>query len=116
MVKKISQNKLEKILISKVNRYQLSSVEFKQLKKIFKGKNILVTGACGSIGSEFTNELLNYSYKKVYLLDKDENNLTEMNRSIVLKKKKNIEYICTDLNIFNLDHSNVLFWYFRASI
>ena len=103
MVKKISQNELEKILISKVNRYQLSSVEFKQLKKIFKGKNILVTGACGSIGSAFTNELLNYPYKKVYLLDKDENNLTEMNRSIVLKKKNNIEYICTDLNIFNLD-------------
>ena len=44
----------------------------------------------------------------MYLIDKNENDLTELNREIILLINKNklnkIHYICTDLNILKLDN------------
>lgn len=104
MNKNLTQNFLEKKLISKKNRYSLSEVESNYIKKLFQNKNIFIAGACGSIGCEFVFKIINYKFKKLLLLDKDENNLTDLNRKIIFKKKKNVEYICSDLTSFNLDN------------
>ncbi|MFC2143107.1 SDR family NAD(P)-dependent oxidoreductase [Candidatus Aenigmatarchaeota archaeon] len=40
--------------------------------EMFKGKNIFVTGACGSIGSEIVKNLLKYDVNKIYAFDIDE--------------------------------------------
>jgi len=42
------------------------------LRKTFQGKNILVTGGCGSIGSEIVNQLLRYKPKSVRIFDHNE--------------------------------------------
>ena len=78
---------------------------------MFKNKIILVSGAAGSIGSQFSKDIFNYNLKikKIIFLDKDENMLTELNRELLLNKnfkKANREFICSDIN--SIDISNLL--------
>lgn len=97
---------IEKKIISKINRFKISKQDLKELSLIFKNKNILILGATGSIGCQFTEDLLkNFSvFKNLYLIDKNENQLTDLNRNLVLKKYKNkIFYICSDLVNLDLD-------------
>lgn len=101
---------IEKKIISKKNRFELSYRENLEIKNEFKNKNILISGASGSIGSIFTKRILKLNYKSLYLLDKDENSLTEINRDIInlvgLKKIKKIFFICSDFT--QLDINSVL--------
>ena len=103
---KLSIPQLEKIIISNNNRYKLNLAEKNEIKKTLFNQNILIIGACGSIGKQFTKQIYKFNFKKIYLLDKNENELVELNRELVLlniKKVKKIHYICTDITSFNLD-------------
>ena len=98
---------LEKKLISSENRFILQVRDLYELKKIFKDKTLLISGSAGSIGSQIVLDLYKYQFrpKKIYLLDKNENQLTDLNRTILLQRKKiSVEFICTDLITFNLDN------------
>ncbi len=99
MIKRyVTIEKLEKILISNKDRFKVDTFQRKILKNKFKSKNILVLGAAGSIGKKFTIKLIDFNFKKLYLIDKDENELTELNRLINIKNKsKKIDYICADI-------------------
>ena len=50
-------------------------------------KVVLVTGAAGSIGSEISRQLSNYSYKKLILLDQAESPLYDLQQEIEDKSK-----------------------------
>ena len=121
MKKKIefSISELENKIISKKNRYELTKIEETEIKKTLQNQNILISGACGSIGKFFTKKILNYDFKNLYLLDKNENDLVELNRDITLsntKKIKKIEYICTDITSLSLDNflsNNKIHHYFN---
>ena len=54
---KLSINDLERIVISKNNRYKLNIKEKKEIKKTLYNQNILIVGACGSIGKLFTKNI-----------------------------------------------------------
>ena len=79
--------------------------ELKRNKKIFKSK-VLIVGAAGSIGSEFVKRMYDFNFSKLFLLDKNENDLTDLNRYLVRSKKRSkvnlTDYICTDINTFGL--------------
>ena len=103
---KLSIDQLEKKVISSKNRYKLSLAEKNEIKKKLFNQNILIIGACGSIGKQFTKQIYKFNFKKIYLLDKNENELVELNRDLVLlniKKVKKTQYVCTDITSFNLD-------------
>jgi FlaA1/EpsC-like NDP-sugar epimerase len=101
----LSINLFEEQIISKNNRFKISNVDKKELYNFFLNKTILVTGASGSIGSKFVIKLLNFNFKKLFMLDKNENDLTTLNRRIISKvNKKNIHYICADINSLSLDN------------
>ena len=101
----INYNTIEKKIISNVDRFKLTIEETRTLKKDIKNAAILVSGATGSIGKPFVEKIINYNFKKLFLLDKNENELTDLNRDLLIKyKKKNIRYICSDIN--NLDFLN----------
>lgn len=103
---KLSIDRLEKIIISNKDRYKLNVTEKGEIKKKLFNQVILIVGACGSIGKKFTKQIYKYNFKKIYLLDKNENELVELNRDLVLlniKKVKKTQFVCTDITSFNLD-------------
>ena len=104
-----SKNFLKKLLEIKPNFYDIIDrpkiiVNPNILKKKINGKNILVTGGGGSIGSELCLEILRYEPKKIYALDSSEINLFKLVNEIrKLKKSYEEKFIpvlgdCTDQN------------------
>ena len=102
----LSINFLEKKIISKKNRFEITKKELIEIKKLFSKENVLITGTCGSIGRAFAKKILNFNYKNLYLLDKNENSLTDLNREILINNKtpiKKIKFICSDITSLNID-------------
>lgn len=101
-------NYLERQIISKKDRFKLNNGELKEIKQDFLKSKVLIVGAAGSIGSEFVKRMYDFNFSKLFLLDKNENDLTDLNRYLVrLKKKSKInltDYICTDINTFSLSN------------
>ncbi|MBN2458170.1 SDR family NAD(P)-dependent oxidoreductase [Candidatus Woesearchaeota archaeon] len=52
------------------------------MKNIFKDKTILVTGGCGSIGSEIVRQLLKFNPKVIRIFDHDEAGHFRLNQSL----------------------------------
>lgn len=103
---KLSSLELERIIISNKNRYKLNVKEKNEIKEILFKQNILIVGACGSIGRPFVKEIYKFNFNKIFLLDKNENNLVELNRDLVFLNKKKIyktDFVCTDITSINLD-------------
>ena len=97
----------EKEIISKTNRFKINRKDLNELKKTFKNKIVLISGAAGSIGSQFSKDIFKYNFeiKKIIFFDKDENMLTELNRELLLFKnfkKINKEFVCSDLNSIDI--------------
>tara|TARA_A100001011_G_scaffold340724_1_gene373090 strand:- start:219 stop:1415 length:1197 start_codon:yes stop_codon:yes gene_type:complete len=101
-------NYLEKQIISSKDRFGLNNRELKEIKKDFLKSNVLIVGAAGSIGSEFVKRMYDFNFSKLFLLDKNENDLTDLNRYLVRSKKRSkvnlTDYICTDINTFSLSN------------
>ena len=87
----IKNNNVEKICKKKL--FQKKIIYFLEkdlieIRKIFEKKNILILGAAGSIGASFSLYLIkHFSFFKIFLLDKNENDLTDLNRAIVSNNK-----------------------------
>jgi FlaA1/EpsC-like NDP-sugar epimerase len=54
---------------------ELIEIDKKPIKEMIEGKVVLVTGACGSIGSEIAKQAKSYNPKQLLLLDIDESGL-----------------------------------------
>jgi len=92
--------------IFNTNRFSLSLKEKNELTKDLNNSNILIVGSAGSIGSVFTKKILKYNFHRLFLIDKDENSLTELNREINLffpRLKNKINYIVLDITSSNID-------------
>ena len=61
-------------------------INFHLIKSFFVGKVILITGAGGSIGSEIARQISNCLPKDLYLLDRDESGLLDVDISIENQK------------------------------
>ena len=77
----------------------------KLLKKNIKGKNILVTGAGGSIGSELCRQILELSPSKIVLIENSEFNIYSVHQEL-LKSKKRAEIIPKLATVTNFQQVN----------
>lgn len=64
-----------------LGRHQIAT-DLQSISRYIKDKRILVTGAGGSIGSEICRQLLAFSPKDIYLLDRDESGLHQTRLSM----------------------------------
>jgi len=77
----------------------------KLLKKNIKAKNVLVTGAGGSIGSELCRQILELSPSKIVLIENSEFNIYSVHQEL-LKSKKKFEIIPKLATVTNLQQVN----------
>ena len=52
------------------------------LSEQIKDKNVLIVGGAGSIGSNYTKQILKFKPRKVTIVDNNENGLTELTRDL----------------------------------
>jgi len=67
------------------------------VRKELEGKVVLVTGAAGSIGSELANQISQYKYKRLLLLDQAESPIYTVQQSFIQKGIKNFDCIVADV-------------------
>lgn len=79
------------------------------VRRDVNNKVIVVTGAAGSIGSEISRQLSNYSYKKLILIDQAESPLYDLQQEI--KDKKDIAFIVGDVRDY--DRMEMIFKKYR---
>ncbi|MCK4666977.1 polysaccharide biosynthesis protein [Candidatus Dependentiae bacterium] len=65
------------------------------MKRYFKGKQILITGGTGSIGSEIVRQLLKYKPKTIRIYSRDEYKQYMMRQE--MKKYRNLRYLIGDV-------------------
>lgn len=88
-----------------------------QIKNQIKGKNILITGAAGSIGSELVKQIAEYKPQKLILLDQSESALYDIELDFwEIHKIKNLEIVIGDIrnkdrmeNVFRSFHPDLVY-------
>lgn len=81
-----TSNQIKKVKIEDLLGRASIQLDPEHLLKEFDNRTILVTGAAGSIGSEIVRQLIQYTPKKVIMLDQAESPL--YNLTLELKEKK----------------------------
>ena len=102
-------NEAFEIDINKIIPTEDYSIELLKQKNLFNDKNILITGCAGSIGRELVMQVINYNPRNLYLLDKNEHQLFQLERyinTLGLNKYINIKYLL--INLENNDLINKL--------
>jgi len=93
----------ESIINNKINFKDDLNEYSNFLSNEIKGKNILIIGGAGTIGSSYLKEVLNYYPAKIIVVDNNENGLTELTRDL---RSSNLldykpEYITYPVNLLS---------------
>lgn len=110
-----SFKQIRKVNIDDLLGREQIDLDIDEIKNQLKDKVILVTGAAGSIGSGLVRQLVEYSPKKVILLDQAESALYDFhNELIAANQAKEVEIIVGDVR--NQHRMKKLFETFNPSI
>ena len=95
-------------------------IENENIKLQISQKNILITGAAGSIGSEIVKQLISYAPKKLILIDQAESPLFDLQMELYFRLRQlpgiEVEYIVCDITnnrritqLFHQHKPNIVF-------
>ena len=111
----LSFNQIKKIKITDLLERLPINLDEQKISESVIGKNILVTGAAGSIGSEIVRQLTKYNPKLIIALDQAESPLYDLELEIKEKYKfHHIEIVIGDVT--NYVRSNKVFENFSPSV
>ncbi|HNW98670.1 MAG TPA: nucleoside-diphosphate sugar epimerase/dehydratase [Bacteroidales bacterium] len=108
----LSFKQIKKINIEDLLGREVIQLDEKEISKQLHEKVILVTGAAGSIGSEMVRQILQFSPKKIILLDQAETPLFHLELEL-LEKFRNAPFEIVMGDICNKERMKRLFEYFR---
>ena len=77
-----------------------------QLSVNIKGKSVLVIGGAGTIGSSYIKAILNFEPARLYVVDTNENGLTELTRDL---RSKHGQYIPEDYKTYPMNFGDDVF-------
>lgn len=87
--------------------FETDLFQFKeQLSDSIKDKSVLVIGGAGTIGSSFIKAILNFEPAKLYVVDTNENGLTELTRDL---RSNYGQYIPADYKTYPMNFGDVVF-------
>jgi FlaA1/EpsC-like NDP-sugar epimerase len=72
----------------------------------YKGKSVLVIGGAGTIGSSYIKAILNFEPSRLYVVDTNENGLTELTRDL---RSKHGQYIPEDYKTYPMNFGDEVF-------
>ena len=105
---KVSVSDLKRVEIKDLLDREIRKPDHTLLSKSILGKNVLVTGAGGSIGSELCRQILKQNPRKLVLFEINEYSLYRIERELSLTDSQ-VEIICILGNILHKDRfSNLL--------
>jgi len=109
----LNVNQIKKINIEDLLGRKEIELDRQKISQDVAGKVILVTGAAGSIGSEMVRQLLNFSPKKIILLDQAESGLYDLEQELIEYATK-LEMVVGDIS--NHHRIERVFAHFSPSI
>ena len=109
----LNVNQIKKINIEDLLGRKEIELNRQKISQDVAGKVILVTGAAGSIGSEMVRQLLNFSPKKIILLDQAESGLYDLEQELIEYATK-LEMVVGDIS--NHHRIERVFAHFSPSI
>ena len=111
----LSFKQIKKINIEDLLERDEIKLDENAIRKGIIGKNILVTGAAGSIGSELVRQICKYSPKKIILLDQAETPLFYIEQEL-FEKFRNIDTSVVIGDICNLKRMENVFETFKPEV
>ncbi len=93
----LSLNQIKDLKIEDLLERREISLDRETQKQYLNDKEVLVTGAAGSIGSEICRQILELGCKKLWLLDQAETPLYEIEQELLSGGYKNFETIIADV-------------------
>lgn len=98
----LSPKQFQRIKIEELLERDAISLDSRNVNAQLKNKVIFITGAAGSIGSEIASQVLNYSPKRVVLIDQAETPIYELNYMLsqsekFIEKKNQIEFVVANV-------------------
>ncbi len=73
---------LEKLCIHELTGRPPIAIDVNEMRRVFSGKRVMVTGAGGSIGSELCRQLAKFDPERLVLLERDDSNLFYIDREL----------------------------------
>ncbi len=103
---KLSLGALREINISDLLGRKEVKVNLEEIKEYISNKNILVTGAGGSIGSEICRQVASVNPNKIYLLGRGENSIFKINKDLKMNYPhvRTVNIICDVTNEKRINH------------
>jgi len=111
----LSFKQIKKIRIEDLLGRNPIKLDEQQIKSQLRGKNILITGAAGSIGSELVKQIAKFKPEKLILLDQTESPLYDLELEFQeIHRIKNMEIVIGDIR--NKDRMENLFKTYRPDL
>ena len=94
---------IQDISIEDLLQREVQDINKEQIKAFIENKDILITGAGGSIGSEIVRNCILYKAKSIILIDMNEFNLYSINEEIKKLNYKNTTSLLCSINSSDID-------------
>ncbi|MBI3335006.1 MAG: polysaccharide biosynthesis protein [Candidatus Portnoybacteria bacterium] len=97
---KLKIEELRSVAVEDLLGRKVAHIETNEIEAFLKGKDILITGAAGSIGSELSRQIARFAPQSLHLIDYEESNLFNLARLF------EIDYPSLSINTYIADIRN----------